>query len=423
MKRFNDTVGREKNIYVQYLTQSEMERKALVATAGGVPPDIAGVWDGQLPAWAAMGALEPLDEMAKERGITKDYYKRVCWESCVYEGHLYALISTPGGTGLVWNKKVFQEAANELRAAGCDPDRPPATLDELDRYAKAIDKWDIVGGRKQLVRTGYHPMEPGWYLPDTPLWFGGEQFDPVTQKLTLTTPECVKAFEWIASFSKRLGVDAASDFKAGMGGFASPQNPFIVGQVAMVQQGPWMPNYFDRVAPWMNHWKIQGEAEKNMTIQQRRDNCAWGAAPFPASDPKRKNVCIVGVDILCIPKTSKHKKEAFEFIAFVNRQDISEKLNSMQCKPSPLARVSENFIKNHPNPYIEVFETLLRSENAYSHPSIPIATQVSDELVVASQRIFRHEMTATEALEVAQSRMQMKWDEFRRMRKIHEEAN
>src|SRR5262245_5166185 len=64
---FNATVGRDKKIFVQYLSMSSVDQKTLLATAAGVPPDVAGVWDSQVRQFAAMGALQCLDDMAAER--------------------------------------------------------------------------------------------------------------------------------------------------------------------------------------------------------------------------------------------------------------------------------------------------------------------------------------------------------------------
>jgi hypothetical protein len=44
---FNNTVGKEKGIFVEYLSMSSINQKTLVSTAAGVPPDVAGVWDAQ----------------------------------------------------------------------------------------------------------------------------------------------------------------------------------------------------------------------------------------------------------------------------------------------------------------------------------------------------------------------------------------
>ena len=55
---FNSTVGKEKGIFVEYISMSSIDQKTLVATAAGVPPDIAGVWDAQVLQFAAMDALD-----------------------------------------------------------------------------------------------------------------------------------------------------------------------------------------------------------------------------------------------------------------------------------------------------------------------------------------------------------------------------
>jgi ABC-type glycerol-3-phosphate transport system substrate-binding protein len=59
VRDFNESVGREKNIYVEYLSMSNVNQKTLVATAAGVPPDIAGLWNAQVVQFAAKNALEP----------------------------------------------------------------------------------------------------------------------------------------------------------------------------------------------------------------------------------------------------------------------------------------------------------------------------------------------------------------------------
>lgn len=113
-----------------------------------------------------------------------------------------------------------------------------------------------------------------------------------------------------------------------------------------------------------------------------------------------------------IPKGAQHKNEAFEFLAYVNRQDVMEKLTSMHCKNSPLRQVSANFLRNHPNPYIDVFEKLAASPNAHGVPSVPIWPEVADELNVAVQKVYLLESTPEQALAESQLRLQAKLDDF-----------
>jgi ABC-type glycerol-3-phosphate transport system substrate-binding protein len=360
-----------------------------------------------------------LDDLAAQHGITKDYYKPVYWKGCTYNGRLWALISTPAAVALHYNKRIFQERADKLRAAGLDPSRPPRTLDELDRYAAALDTFTTgPNGKKQIQSAGYLPMEPGWYLQYTGYWFGADLYDEKTGKFTLTTPAMIKAFQWIKSYSVKLGKDSMTEFRSGFGTFNSAQNPFLIGTVVMEQQGPWMANYLENLKPTMNRWHFPKEREKGMTIEQRRENYEWGAAPFPTAVAGLDDVTFAGFDVLMIPKGAKHKKEAFEFIAYVNRQDVMEKINALHCKNSPLTKVSRQFLEQHPNPYIGVFEKLASSPNAHGVPPVPIWPEVADELGVATQKVYLLETEPEQALADAQKRLQAKLDDFRARQRL-----
>jgi ABC-type glycerol-3-phosphate transport system substrate-binding protein len=315
---------------------------------------------------------------------------------------------------LHYNKRLFQERAPALRAAGLDPARPPRTLDELDRYAKALDTYKTLpGGRKQIDSAGYLPMEPGWYLAFTGYWFGAELYDEATGRFTLTSPEMIRAFQWIRSYPARLGKDAMTDFTSGFGQFNSTQNPFLTGSVVMEQQGPWMANYIETLKPSMNRWRFPKEKENSLSVEQRRANYEWGVAPFPSAVPQGDDVTYGASDVLMIPRGAAHKKEAFEFLAYVNRQDVMEKLNKLHCKNSPLSRVSEDFLTSHPNPYIGVFEELAASPRAHSVPSIPIWPEVADEMGVVAQKVYLLQAEPEQALADAQQRLQAKLDDFR----------
>jgi multiple sugar transport system substrate-binding protein len=414
---FNNTIGAQKGIYVRYVSSSTINQKTLVATAAGVPPDIAGLFDNNLVQFASMGALEPLEDMAREHGITASYYKPVYWNGCNYNGHLWALISTPTVVALHYNTRIFHENASALRAAGLDPDRAPRTLDELDAYARVLTIREP-GGR--LVRAGFLPMEPNWYVNYSCYWFGGSFWDSQTKRFTLTSPPVVKSYEWIQSYATWLGKDAMSDFRNGVGNFDSPQNAFLAGTVAMEMQGSFLANFIYNRKPSMSTVLWPKDVEMKKSPQERPRNYEWAVAPFPSAVPAVKDVAYCGFDVLAIPRESKHKKEAFEFIAYVNRQDVMEKLNKLHCKGSPLARVSDDFLNNHPNPYIRIFERLASSPNAQSVPQIPIMPEVVDDLNAFSQQISLLQVTPRQGLAELQVRLQAQYDEFARQQRARD---
>jgi multiple sugar transport system substrate-binding protein len=409
---FNATVGREKKIFVQYLSMSSVDQKTLLATAAGVPPDVAGVWDTQVRQFAAMGALECLDEHAAPRGLTREYFKPVYYMGCSYEGHLYALPSTPGGVTLHYNKRIFREKADKLRAAGLDPDRAPRTIAELDRYAAVLDTYDSEG---HLISAGYLPQEPGWWLTLTPYWFGGRMYDAQSRRITFTEPQVIAAFTWVQGYTKRLGAQTIQQFRSTLGrdNFDSPQSPFFTGAVAMEMEGPWKANYIAKLNPRMsNPQNLSPDELARLTRDQRRDNCDWACAPFPCGDESGGPLGFGSMDVFVIPASGKHKKEAFEFIAFVNRRDEMEKLVSLHCKTSPLAKMSDTYIASHPNPYIEVFEDLAARPNCKGLPELAIWPEVARELSVAIERICLDQATPEQALAEAQVRAQAAVDRF-----------
>jgi multiple sugar transport system substrate-binding protein len=294
---------------------------------------------------------------------------------------------------------MFRQRADVLRSRGLDPDRAPRTIAELDAYAEALDQYDEFG---RLQVAGYIPLEPGWYQNYTCIWFGGTWWDRTSQRFTFTDPGVVRAYEWIQSYSKRLGAELMRGFRAGLGSYDSPQNAFLAGRVAMVQQGTFFANVIQTQKPSM--------AGK------------WAAAPFPSFDPNLKDVTYCNCDVLVIPRGARHKREAFEFIAFVNRQDIMEKLANSHCKISPLARVSDEFLVNHKNPFARVFDALAASPNAHPTEPVPILPEVNDEMGYFVGRLALLLDTPEQGLAHMQERLSMKYDQFieqqRRRRRI-----
>jgi multiple sugar transport system substrate-binding protein len=337
-----------------------------------------------------MNALQPLDAMAAEHGITAPSYKRVFWDECRYNGTLFGLVSTAYDLGLYYNTEMFKQRAADLRARGLDPDRPPRTIAELDAYAQALDQKDSTGQRIEVA--GYLPLEPGWYQNYTCIFFGGSWWDAAHQRFAFTDPAVVRAYQWIQSYSKRLGASDETQFRSALGSFDSPQNAFLAGMVAMEQQGTFFANFIRKQKPSM--------AGK------------WAAAPFPTADPNLKDVTYCNCDVLVIPRGARHKREAMEFIAFLNRQDEMEKLAKSHCKISPLAKVSDDFLDHHTNPYIRVFDALAASPNAHPTEPVPILNEVNDEMNNFVQRLALLQTTPEDGLKQMQDRLQASYDDF-----------
>jgi multiple sugar transport system substrate-binding protein len=379
---FNSSVGKDKGIYVRYLSTSGIDQKTLIATAGGVPPDVVGLFDPNLIQFGAAGALEPLDDLAAARGIGPNTYKEKYWEEVHYQGRLYGLVNSAVDVALYYNTDLFT-------AAGLSPEHPPQTLAELDSDARAMDVTDKDG---RIKVAGYSPLEPGWYLPFTCSWFGGTWWDDQSRRFTLTDPRVIAAYRWIQSYYPASRRDAAAQFQSGLGNFDSPSNAFFAHTIAMEQQGTFFASFIHNQKPSMDGH--------------------WAAAPFPSAEPRLKDVTYCNCDVLCIPRGAKHVAEAFEFMAFATGQVEHEKLARAHGKISALASVSPGFWIGHPNPYIAVFDRLARSPNACRTPQCPIYAEAIDELNHVAQQVTVLGIDPAVALAAAQLTLQAKYDKF-----------
>ena len=393
MRAVVDAFNRSQDrIVVDYLTASPVDRKMLVATAGGDPPDIAGLWVQNVASYADAGALTPLEDFIRADGMTPEAwlarYYPVYARICQHQGRIYAGISTPATIALHWNKTLFREA-------GLDPEVPPRTLAELDEFSRRLVKRDPKTGA--IVQMGFLPQEPGWWPWVFCRWFGGELFDG--RNITLATdPRNVAALRWAANYTKEYGLEAVTIFASGFAGqFASPQGAFYSGKVAMVLQGVWFNNY----------------------IRQYKPGLDYGVAFWPEVVPGVKDFTMAEADVLVIPRGAQHAREAWEFIKYVNsnnpaarsRDELqgAELLNYLQEKNSPLREWSPFFAEHHPHPQIAVFRELSASPHAVCTPDLGIWQEYHREVVSAFERARLLLDTPEAALAQAQERLAASW--------------
>jgi len=368
-------------IFVKYLSISGVDSKTMLATSGGNPPDIAGIWLDQVCQFSDAGALTDLTDMANEAGLDEKYYIKSYYDSLNYHGRLWAFPSTPASIALhVRTDLVPPQYAS--------PETFPKTIEDFDNLMFSISKKDKDGNIKM---AGFMPSNPGWWNFAWGMFFGGKLMDG--DKLTLNSPENIRAFEWVAKYSKNLGSTAAQSFQSGFGNFASPQDPFMTGKVATELNGVWKAQY----------------------INVYKAGVKWFAVPFPypKDHPELAGHSDMSQDVLTIPRGSKHVKAAFEFLKYVQSQPVMEALCIGHGKNSPLQNVSEHFFKVHPNPYIRLFDEMARSPKAFAPPKVGIWPQLSNEMTVAFQEVDGGLKSPKQALDDAQARVEVIWKTYK----------
>ncbi len=388
MKKVVDAFNRRHpDLLVEYLTGTlGIDRKLTIATAGGDPPDLCGLWDTNVAPFADRAALTPLDELMARDGMGRDHWLEAYAGIVIHRDRVWGVPTTPWTTGLHWNKALFREA-------GLDPDRPPQTLAELDDYARALTRKGPDGNYTQM---GFLPQEPGWFHWAWGLWFGGTLMDG--DRITANHPRNVEAFEWIQSYSRRYDVERINRFSSGFGNFASPQNPFFAGRIGMVIQGVWMHNYISQYAPGMQ----------------------WGVAPWPKTPRGAEDFSTAGADVLVIPAgvSGERLEAAWSFLKYASSVEGMEMLCLGQRKNTPLREVSEGFVRNHPHPYIGLHIEMARGPGATRFPQMGIWAEYQSEIAAAFDRaalLEKHpltgrELTAQEILDPVQARIERSWE-------------
>ncbi len=380
---FNATIGAEHAIYVEYNAISMIDQRTLIATAGGDPPDIAGLYDYIVPQFAERDALLPLDELSREFGVQLDQISPVWLDICRYDNTLYTLPAPPYTVALYYNKTMFRDA-------GLDPNRPPPTIAELDAYNRVLSLRDETGA---LTQVGFSPTFLGWWPWIWPKYFGAELWDGM--RFDVTSDAALAGLNWLSTQRLEYGVADLTRFEDRYAGLIEGvQNPFLSGRVAMLHQGPWISNWIRKYTPDLD----------------------YGVAAFPSSDADRTHA-FASTDVLAIPRGARHPREAMRFLAYVMRQDVMERLCAAHCKPSPFKTPLPGFYRNHPNPHIEVFQKLSAAPDVFMYPEMPTWSFAAAQMLNAVVAIQRGDAPAERAAQ-AEERVNENVANYRKMRAL-----
>ena len=299
MQQVVDQFNRSQDrIHVEFLSTSAVDRKTLVATAGGDPPDVAGLWVPNIYSFADNNALTPLDDFIRAEGYSLEAwaarYVPVYMQMVEYKGRYYGLPATPATTALHWNKRMFREA-------GLDPERPPQTMEELAEYAKKLTKIDDNGN---ITQVGFIPDFSWSHLGLYVAMMGGYWYSDDGTRITFTSDSVVNALKWEQQFYCDYNTEDVLRFTSAFGGYMSPDNGFYAGKVAMMVEGEWQPG--------VNF------------IQKYKPELYYGVAPFPPpqANPERKNTNLVSGTVAMIPSGVKDKAAAWKLMAWMMSPEI-----------------------------------------------------------------------------------------------------
>jgi len=269
--------------------------KLLSAIASGNPPDVI-VADDYEPTfgYAGQGAFEPWDPYLPAINLSVDSFMPGFHNLMEYKGKTYLLPQDSNVYFMFINTELAEAAGLDWKNAY------PKNLEELEAWSDKLTKKDAAGN---VTQYGFIPWADRGNDTATlwPFMFGADIYVEATNKLELTDPRVVAAFEWQRRWAKKFDPTVAKALVATAGGFFSPAHPFFQKKLAMTISGNWTTNALRIYAP----------------------DIKYTCVPIPVPPGGRVNATTLGSNVFAIPKGSKRPDLAALFFKFTQEARIN----------------------------------------------------------------------------------------------------
>ena len=192
--------------------------KAMTALKGGQPPQISVLLSTDVFTLIDENAIVPIDDLA-DKAWLKEFYPAFMANGEV-NGKTWSIPFQRSTIVLYWNKDAFKEA-------GLDPDKAPATWDEMAEFAKKLVKKDggnITRWGVEIPTTGY----AYWMLQALAIENGQKLMNEAGTEVYLTAPKTVAALNyWVGLTTQQVMPTGTIDW-------ATLRTDFLEGKTAMM---------------------------------------------------------------------------------------------------------------------------------------------------------------------------------------------
>jgi ABC-type glycerol-3-phosphate transport system substrate-binding protein len=299
----------------------DMVRKLRSAALARQVPDLAFVDANSMVPLAYGGVALALDTLknfpAKDIDDLRQRYVPGTFDTNVItfrgERHLYGIPAQATSLALFWNRKMFREKADDLRAAGLDPERAPRDWDEFVRYGKVL-----TDSKRQTYGFGMNGSL--WFTMPFLNQYGAEvvRRDADGRLVSMiNSPRAAAALDRKANFYLSDGIEAG----AWRDGALDPDQGFKNERYAMVLTGPWMIEGFRSSGLDFGVSLIPrvplAEAKKLGLVPEDATEESTAAMALSAGN--------VGGQNAMISTASKHPEIALEFILFFTSERIQRR--------------------------------------------------------------------------------------------------
>ncbi len=347
---------------------ADMRTKFLTSAAGGTPPDVMMtdiIWLGE---FVENGLLLDVTDRAEQweewDDVVPSYREATRWNGRVY------------GTWLNTDVRVLVYSKDLFKAAGLDPDKPPATWDELNDMALKLTK------APEYYGFGF----PATLEDEAAMKFyinlysnGGQILTDDNKRAAFNSPEGVAALEALVELVK-IGATPTSIVS---GKAADIDNSLFQGKFAM--------------ASMTKAFGLARDVIPGLTEEDYMNR--FGVAPIPHA-PDGQPSTMSGGYLLTVPAGSGNADLAWELItlaagaeqqfAYTAARGYVPTFTSLMARGEDYAAV---------DPYFSVI--LAQLPYAHFRPGIPTWTEVSAEVQNAIQTCVLGRATPQEALDLA----------------------
>ena len=192
--------------------------KAMTALKGGQPPQISVLLSTDVFTLIDENAIVPIDDLA-DKAWLKEFYPAFMANGEV-NGKTWSIPFQRSTIVLYWNKDAFKEA-------GLDPEKAPATWDEMAEFAKKLVKKDggnITRWGVEIPTTGY----AYWMLQALAIENGQKLMNEAGTEVYLTAPKTVAALNyWVGLTTQQVMPTGTIDW-------ATLRTDFLEGKTAMM---------------------------------------------------------------------------------------------------------------------------------------------------------------------------------------------
>ena len=215
-------MAKNPDVVINIVQPSDMSDQFALALSSGETPDIVSIDCVLVPYFASIGALEDITDRFNALEF-KDSFSGGLLDLAKYDGAQYAIPFAPDVSVMLYNKDHF-------KAAGLDPEKGPATWDELIADAQLLTTPDHYG---YVFGAGDPGTMMFTFVPY--IWSnGGDVMSADGSKSMLGQPEAIEALQF--------GSDLVNKYKVTPEGITSygwteSQDAFLTGKSSMIVLG------------------------------------------------------------------------------------------------------------------------------------------------------------------------------------------